>query len=72
MSSALVNILTKKYGMDAESAQGAAMEFIRGVYNGSAGPYPPEGDTGYGGESDEEYAERMQNMHKRLKSEKKI
>ena len=70
VSSALVNILTKKYGLDAESAQGAAMEFMRGMYDGVAGPYPPERDTGYGGESDEEYAERMQNTRKRLKSDK--
>lgn len=70
VSSALVNILTKKYGLDAESAQGAAMEFMRGMYDGVAGPYPPERDTGYGGESDEEYAERVQNTRKRLKSDK--
>lgn len=70
VSSALVNILTKKYGLDAESAQGAAMEFIRGIYDGDAGPYPPERDTGYGGESDEEYAERMQDTRKCLKSDK--
>jgi hypothetical protein len=57
----LVNILSKNYNMDKSTAQLAADEYIMGFMYGDAGPAPPDYyETGFEGESDEDYAERMQ------------